>query len=82
MFHHLWTVSGGKLRYEFLYTWLIYHEVLGAVSQPLRLIQHGTPSIELLVDDSFDKTAVSSMPLLSRAYLTVGTRSSGPWGVP
>ncbi|KAJ5096796.1 fungal-specific transcription factor domain-containing protein [Penicillium angulare] len=58
MLHHLWNVSGGNLRYQFLYTWLVYHEVLGAASQPKRLIEKGTPSIDLLADDSFDETAV------------------------
>ncbi|KAJ5291995.1 fungal-specific transcription factor domain-containing protein [Penicillium angulare] len=58
MLYHLWNVSGGNLRYQFLYTWLVYHEVLGAASQPLQLIQKGTPSIDLLADDSFDETVV------------------------
>lgn len=85
MFHHLSTVSGGKLRYQFLYTWLIYHEVLGAFSQPLHLIQHGTSSIDLLADDSFDKTAVSPRFFFlrltaGRPNLTVGARSLDLWG--
>ncbi|KAH8691551.1 fungal-specific transcription factor domain-containing protein [Talaromyces proteolyticus] len=58
MFYHLSAMSGGKLRYQFLYTWLIYHEVLGAFSQPLQHIQHKTSSIDLLTDVNFDKTAV------------------------
>ncbi|KAJ5303201.1 fungal-specific transcription factor domain-containing protein [Penicillium atrosanguineum] len=57
--YHMITISGEKLRYQFLYTWLLYHEVLGAFSQPLLPVKHRISSIDLLKDDSFDKTAVS-----------------------
>lgn len=60
IFHHLSTVSKKKPNCQFLYTWLIYHEVLGAFSQPLQLLKHNLSSMDLFTDDSFDSSIVSN----------------------
>ncbi len=58
MLYHLSTMSGGTLPCHFLYSWLIYHEVLGAFTQPLQPTQQGMSSIDFLTHNA-DKTLVS-----------------------
>ncbi|KAI1805143.1 fungal-specific transcription factor domain-containing protein [Daldinia bambusicola] len=51
------SIHGGRLKYGFLYTWFLYHEILGGFSQPL---QYGRcpASLELLHDTNFDKSLI------------------------
>lgn len=53
---------GGQLKYSFLYTWFLYHEILGGFSQPLQHGPNGPASLQLLHDSNFDKTLVSTSP--------------------
>lgn len=71
MLYHLSTMSGGKLPCHFLYTWLIYHEILGAFTQPLQTTQQGMSSIDFLTDDNVDKTLVRSSQLVKTNPLTI-----------
>lgn len=58
MLHQLASIHGGHLAYRFLYTWFLYHEVLGGFSQPLRHWPHGPASLRLLHDTRFDTSMV------------------------
>ncbi|KAI0849290.1 fungal-specific transcription factor domain-containing protein [Daldinia vernicosa] len=51
------SIHGGQLKYGFLYTWFLYHEILGGFSQPL---QYGRcpASLQLLDDTDFDKSLI------------------------
>ncbi|KAI1389659.1 fungal-specific transcription factor domain-containing protein [Hypoxylon trugodes] len=51
-------IHGGRLRYGFLYTWFLYHEILGGFSQPLQYGNRGPASLQLLHDSSFDKSLI------------------------
>lgn len=52
------SVQGGRLKYAFLYTWFLYHEILGGFSQPLQHGLKGPASLQLLHDTHFDKSLV------------------------
>ncbi|KAI0967365.1 fungal-specific transcription factor domain-containing protein [Xylaria arbuscula] len=56
--HQLASIHGGYLAYGFLYTWFLYHEVLGGFSQPLKQWPHGPASLQLLRDAHFDTTKI------------------------
>lgn len=56
--HRLASIHGGYLTYSFLYTWFLYHEVLGGFSHPEQQYPHGPASIQLLRDARFDTTVV------------------------
>ncbi|KAI0205838.1 fungal-specific transcription factor domain-containing protein [Astrocystis sublimbata] len=56
--HQLANIHGGHLRYRFLYTWFLYHEVLGGFSQPLHQWPHGPASLRLLRDTQFDTSMI------------------------
>ncbi|KAJ8126763.1 hypothetical protein O1611_g6876 [Lasiodiplodia mahajangana] len=49
---------GGQLAYSFLYTWFLYHEVLGGFSQPLNQWPHGPASLQFLRDAHFDTSKI------------------------
>lgn len=51
-------IHGGQLKYSFLYTWFLYHEILGGFSQPLQCGSKGPASLQLLYDTSFDKSLI------------------------
>lgn len=52
-------IRGGWLRYSFLYTWFMYHEILGNFSDPLRQNCDGPTSLLIRRDVSFDTSLVS-----------------------
>ncbi|KAI0908170.1 fungal-specific transcription factor domain-containing protein [Ustulina deusta] len=56
--HQLASIHGGHLAYRFLYTWFLYHEVLGGFSQPLKQWPHGPASLRLLQDSRFDTSMI------------------------
>ncbi|KAI3326138.1 fungal-specific transcription factor domain-containing protein [Xylariaceae sp. AK1471] len=56
--HQLASIHGGHLAYTFLYTWFLYHEVLGGFSQPLKQWPHGPASFQLLHDTNFDTSMI------------------------
>ncbi|KAI1823435.1 fungal-specific transcription factor domain-containing protein [Xylaria intraflava] len=56
--HQLAALRGGHLAYSFLYTWFLYHEVLGGFSQPLKQWPHGPASLQLLQDTNFDTSMI------------------------
>ncbi|KAI1284175.1 fungal-specific transcription factor domain-containing protein [Xylaria sp. FL0933] len=56
--HQLASIHGGHLAYRFLYTWFLYHEVLGGFSQPLRQWPLGPISLRLLKDSYFDTSLI------------------------
>ncbi|KAI1332815.1 fungal-specific transcription factor domain-containing protein [Xylariaceae sp. FL0255] len=52
------TFHGGHLSYSFLYTWFLYHEILGGFSQPFMQWPHGPASLRLLHDSNFDTSLI------------------------
>lgn len=52
---------GRHLDYSFLFTWFLYHEVLGGFSRPHEYGPEGPASLRLLNDSNFDKSLVSLM---------------------
>ncbi|KAI8629940.1 fungal-specific transcription factor domain-containing protein [Xylariaceae sp. FL1651] len=56
--HQLASIHGGHLAYRFLYTWFLYHEILGGFSQPLKQWPHGPASLQLLRDANFDTSII------------------------
>ncbi|KAI0526696.1 fungal-specific transcription factor domain-containing protein [Xylaria bambusicola] len=56
--HQLASIHGGHLAYRFLYTWFLYHEVLGGFSQPLKQWPNGPASLRLLRDTRFDTSMI------------------------
>ncbi|KAI1270167.1 fungal-specific transcription factor domain-containing protein [Xylariaceae sp. FL1019] len=56
--HQLASIHGGHLAYSFLYTWFLYHEILGGFSQPLMQWPHGPASLRLLYDTTFDRSKI------------------------
>ncbi|KAI2640084.1 fungal-specific transcription factor domain-containing protein [Xylaria nigripes] len=56
--HKLAEIHGGHLNYTFLYTWFLYHEVLGGFSQPLKQWPPGPASLQLLQDTNFDTSMI------------------------
>ncbi|CAJ2502375.1 Uu.00g097690.m01.CDS01 [Anthostomella pinea] len=56
--HQLASIHGGGLAYRFLYTWFLYHEILGGFSQPLQQWPEGPASLRLLRDASFDRSII------------------------
>ncbi|KAI5858217.1 fungal-specific transcription factor domain-containing protein [Durotheca rogersii] len=80
-------IHGGQLRYGFLYTWFLYHEILGSFSQPLLYGPEGPASLKLLHDTAFDKSqiigslgcSVEVMEIISYAN---GLRAAELRGVP
>lgn len=56
--HRLASIHGGYLTYAFLYTWFLYHEVLGGFSHPEQQYPHGPASIRLLRDARFDTSII------------------------
>ncbi|KAI0473272.1 fungal-specific transcription factor domain-containing protein [Xylariaceae sp. FL0804] len=52
------SVNGGRVSHRFLYTWFLYHEVLGGFSQPLLNWPIGPVSLRLLRDDDFDRSLI------------------------
>ncbi|XXH03980.1 hypothetical protein Hte_010389 [Hypoxylon texense] len=52
------SIHGGRLKYAFLYTWFLYHEILGGFSQPLQHGLKGPASLQLLHDAHFDKSII------------------------
>ncbi|KAI1251070.1 hypothetical protein MGN70_008131 [Eutypa lata] len=58
--YKLATTRGKRLEYNFLFTWFLYHEVLGEFSRPLLYGGRGPASFRLLNDSNFDKSVVCS----------------------
>ncbi|KAI1128840.1 fungal-specific transcription factor domain-containing protein [Nemania abortiva] len=56
--HELARKHGGQLAYSFLYTWFLYHEVLGGFSQPLNQWPQGPASFQFLRDAHFDTSLI------------------------
>ncbi|KAI0471253.1 fungal-specific transcription factor domain-containing protein [Xylaria cf. heliscus] len=56
--HQLANIHGGHLAYRFLYTWFLYHEVLGGFSQPLQQWPNGPASLRFLRDTRFDTSLI------------------------
>ncbi|KAI1439296.1 fungal-specific transcription factor domain-containing protein [Xylaria sp. CBS 124048] len=56
--HQLAELHGGRLAYSFLYTWFLYHEVLGGFSQPLKQWPYGPVSLQLLQDTNFNTSLI------------------------
>ncbi|ORY68814.1 fungal-specific transcription factor domain-containing protein [Pseudomassariella vexata] len=51
-------VRGSLLKYGFLYTWFLYHEILGCFVDPLRQGKDGPASIRLRRDMLFDPSII------------------------
>ncbi|KAI0012577.1 fungal-specific transcription factor domain-containing protein [Xylariaceae sp. FL0662B] len=51
-------IHRGQLGYSFLYTWFLYHEILGGFSQPLQQGIKGPTSLRLLHDTNFDRSLI------------------------
>ncbi|PSR90869.1 fungal-specific transcription factor domain-domain-containing protein [Coniella lustricola] len=51
-------LKGSPLEYNFLNTWFLYHEILGAFSQPHKHQYEGTASLELIKGNELDKTLI------------------------
>jgi hypothetical protein len=62
--HQLVLFQGDPLQYKFLYTWFLYHEILGAFSQPVPQESSGRASLQLLYNSDFDRTVVSGFVLI------------------
>ena len=58
LLYELAVSRGRRLDYNFLFTWFLYHEVLGGFSRPLQYGPEGPASLRLLNDSNFDKTLV------------------------
>ncbi|KAI0390437.1 fungal-specific transcription factor domain-containing protein [Xylariaceae sp. FL0594] len=56
--YQLATIQSGHLAFRFLYTWFLYHEVLGGFSKPLAQYPHGPVSLRLLRETSFDRSVI------------------------
>ncbi|RYP50563.1 hypothetical protein DL768_003959 [Monosporascus sp. mg162] len=56
--YQLAKMRGQRLEYNFLYTWFLYHEVLGGFSRPLQYGREGPASLRLLDDANFDKSLI------------------------
>jgi hypothetical protein len=57
--HQLTNIHSGQLAYyKFLYTWFLYHEVLGGFTQPLKQYPNGPVSLQLLRETNFDRSVV------------------------
>ncbi|KAK7755945.1 hypothetical protein SLS62_001887 [Diatrype stigma] len=52
------TIRGKRLEYNFLFTWFLYHEVLGEFSRPLLYEGLRPASLRLLNDSNFDKSMI------------------------
>ncbi|KAF3763683.1 hypothetical protein M406DRAFT_352432 [Cryphonectria parasitica EP155] len=50
--------KGGALGYDFLNTWFLYHEILGAFSQPHKHRYEGAASLELIRGSELDKSVI------------------------
>ncbi|KAJ4387794.1 hypothetical protein N0V93_008396 [Gnomoniopsis smithogilvyi] len=50
--------NGGALDYNFLSTWFLYHEILGAFSQPHKHKYPGVSSLGLMTGDEIDKRVI------------------------
>lgn len=59
MLNQLTIAGGGLLRHCFLYTWFLYHEVLGCFSDPLQYGDHGPSSLQGGRGLGLDKSMVS-----------------------
>lgn len=62
LLYHLASMRGRQLEYNFLFTWFLYHEVLGEFSQPLLYGDQGPSSFQLLNGSNFDKSLVCTVP--------------------
>lgn len=51
-------MKGGRLNYDFLNTWFLYHEILGAFSQPHKHQYEGTSSLDLIQGSNGDKAVI------------------------
>ncbi|KAK7736657.1 hypothetical protein SLS53_006863 [Cytospora paraplurivora] len=58
LLHRYADFKGGRLDYSFLNTWFLYHEILGAFSQPHKHQYEGTSSLDLIQGSDCDKTVV------------------------
>ncbi|ROW07452.1 hypothetical protein VMCG_03923 [Cytospora schulzeri] len=58
LLHRYADMKGGKLDYGFLNTWFLYHEILGAFSQPHKHQYEGTSSLDLIQGSDCDKTVI------------------------
>lgn len=58
LLHRYADLKGGRLDYSFLNTWFLYHEILGAFSQPHKHQYEGTSSLDLIQGSDCDKTVV------------------------
>lgn len=58
LLHRSAEARGGSLDVDFLNTWFLYHEILGAFSQPHKHKYTGISSLDLLQGDDVDKTVV------------------------
>jgi hypothetical protein len=53
-------IRGGYLRYFFLHTWFLYHEILGVFSEPTRQGSGVPLSLRICQEMGFDKSQVST----------------------
>ncbi|ROV93510.1 hypothetical protein VSDG_06782 [Cytospora chrysosperma] len=58
LLHRYANMKGGRLAYDFLNTWFLYHEILGAFSQPHKHQYEGTSSLDLIQGSDCDKTII------------------------
>ncbi|KAI1850704.1 hypothetical protein JX266_003986 [Neoarthrinium moseri] len=56
--HNLANIRGGYVRYNFLYTWFLYHEVLGEFSNPLQYYPDGPISLHFRRDMHLDTAVI------------------------
>lgn len=64
LLHQHADAKGGNLDYNFLNTWFLYHEILGAFSQPHKHQYQGLSSLDLMKGNAFDKCVVGPTPSL------------------
>ncbi len=82
-------LRGKRLEYNFLFTWFLYHEVLGEFSRPYLYGTEGPTSLRLLNGSNFDKSLVCSMlslgsyawtnPVLDHWFIRVFRRRNGAY---
>jgi hypothetical protein len=86
--HQLVLFQGDPLQYKFLYTWFLYHEILGAFSQPVPQESSGRASLQLLYNSDFDRTVIIGslgcsmevMEIISYVNNLRATQQDEDWG--